>query len=76
MRHIPAIINIPTINSSLDIFTLLNSGSSIDVNKVSDDKHTMATDTLDALIEPKNKTQCKPTIPPVKKSVINVFLVI
>lgn len=45
----------------------LNKGSRMAVNKVREERHTIPTDTVEALIDPKNRIQCNPTIPPVAK---------
>ena len=47
---------------------LLIKGSSTAVNKVSEEKHTRATDTVDNLIDKKNNIQCAPTSAPVNTS--------
>lgn len=52
----------------------LNKGSRIAVNKVREERHTIPTDTVEALIDPKNKIQCNPTIPPVAKIFIKLDL--
>ena len=67
-------MNAPAKISIFDILVRFNKGSKIAVNRVSDDKHTIATETVDALIEPKNKSQCKPTIAPVKNNLKKVCL--
>ena len=64
----------PTKISSLESLVLLNMGSNIAVNNVKEERQTIVTDTLEALIAPKKSIQCKPTIAPVKKSLVNVIL--
>ena len=73
MSTIPVIINTPDSISSLEIGFLLISGSNTAVNKVSDDRHTSVTDTVDTLIAWKNNIQWPPTIAPVKKSLKKVL---
>ena len=51
-----------------EIRFLLMRGSSIAVNKVSEEKHTRATETVDNLMDKKNSIQCAPTSAPVKAS--------
>jgi hypothetical protein len=60
--------------SSFDIRFLLINGSKTAVNNVMDERHTRLTETVDNLIERKNKIQCPPTNAPVKISLKNVPL--
>ena len=67
-------ISIPTKISKKDMDLALNKGSRMAVNKVREERHTIPTDTVEALIEPKNRIQCNPTIPPVAKILKKLFL--
>ena len=73
MIRIPKIIRTPEMISSFEMLFLLISGSKIAVNNVMDERHTRLTETVDNLIERKNKTQCPPTNAPVKISLKNVL---
>ena len=73
IKQIPDMINKPAIISSFEIRFLLISGSNIAVNKVMDERHTRLTETVDNLMERKNKIQCPPTNAPVKISLKNVM---
>ena len=54
--------------SNNEIFCFLNIGSRIAVNKVSDERHTRVTETVDDLMDWKNRIQWSPTIAPVKNN--------
>ena len=73
MIRMPRMIKMPEMISSFDIRFLLISGSKTAVNKVMDERHTRLTETVDNLIERKNKIQCPPTKAPVKISLKNVL---
>ena len=60
-------MSIPTRISKKEIDLALNKGSRTAVNKVREERHIIPTDTVEVLIEPKNRIQCNPTIPPVAK---------
>lgn len=75
IKTIPSMIFIPAITSNLDMRLLLVKGSRIDVNSVMDDRQTSVTDTVDILIEWKNRIQCRPKIAPVKKSLRKALIV-
>ena len=47
----PQMMTKPANISSLDIFCFFNKGSKSDVNKVTDDKQTNATETVDDLMD-------------------------
>src|SRR5579859_5099033 len=74
MIRIPEMIKTPDRISSFDTRFLLISGSKIAVNNVMEERHTRLTETVDNLMERKNKIQCPPTNAPVKISLKNVFL--
>jgi hypothetical protein len=67
-------ISKPVKISTLEIFCLLIRGSNIAVNKVSDESVTRVTETVDNLMDLKNRIQCAATIAPVKNSLKNASL--
>lgn len=63
----------PVIISNAEIFCLLNIGSRIAVNNVSEERQTRVTETVEDFIDWKNRIQCRPTIAPVKNNFRNTI---
>jgi hypothetical protein len=57
IMYMPSIVNNPVKISTFEIFWRLITGSRTAVNKVNEDRHTIATETVDDFIDWKNKIQ-------------------